>query len=187
MSTNAPVTVAAPRPHREAAGPAHLASTSRGAGSAVRVGSRPRTGRGESGQSVVEFALVVPLICAIVLILVDFGKAMNYWLDLTQVANEGARLAAVNGPVTPDAIRARLKSAELRNGGGASIPTAADVAICYGAGEVGDPVTVKISTGYHWFSFPSWIPIVGGGILNIRGKATMRLEQRPTYAQAGSC
>jgi hypothetical protein len=143
--------------------------------------------RRESGQSVVEFALVVPLICAIVLILVDFGKAMNYWLDVSQVANEGARLAAVNGPVTPDAIRGRLKTGELRNGGGQSIPTPAEVAICYGAGDVGDPVTVTITTGYHWVSFPSWIPIVGGGVMNIRGKATMRLEQRPTYAQAGSC
>ena len=143
--------------------------------------------RRESGQSVVEFALVVPLICAIVLILVDFGKAMNYWLDVTQVANEGARLAAVNGPVTPDVIRARLKTTELRAGGGDSITTPADVAICYGAGQVGDPVTVTVTTSYHWVSFPSWIPIVGGGVMNIRGKATMRLEQRPTYAQAGSC
>jgi Flp pilus assembly protein TadG len=141
----------------------------------------------ESGQSVVEFALVVPLICVIVLILVDFGKAMSYWLDVTQVANEGARLAAVNGPVTPDVIRARLKTTELRTGGGDSIASPADVAICYGAGQVGDPVTVTVSTGYHWVSFPSWVPIAGGGIMNIRGKATMRLEQQPTYAQAGSC
>jgi Flp pilus assembly protein TadG len=88
--------------------------------------------RDESGQSVVEFAMVVPLICAIVLILVDFGKAMNYWLDLNRVANEGARLAAVNSPVTADTIRARLLSNELRNGGSDSVVAPADVAISVG-------------------------------------------------------
>ena len=52
--------------------------------------------RGESGQSAVEFALVVPILCVIVLAMVDFGKAMNYWLDLNHVASETVRKAAVN-------------------------------------------------------------------------------------------
>jgi Flp pilus assembly protein TadG len=141
--------------------------------------------RDESGQSVVEFAMVVPLICAIVLILVDFGKAMNYWLDLNRVANEGARLAAVNSPVTADTIRARLLSNELRSGGGSSVPAPAEVDISVGGCNVGDPVTVQVSSDYHWVSFPDWIPIAGGGILKIKGKATMRLEQRPTAIGVG--
>jgi Flp pilus assembly protein TadG len=141
--------------------------------------------RDESGQSVVEFALIVPLICAIVLILVDFGKAMNYWLDLTRVANEGARLAAVNSPVTADSIRARLMSNELRNGGSASVVAPADVAISVGGCNVGDPVTVELTSDYHWVSFPDWMPLGGGGILRIKGKATMRLEQRPTSIGVG--
>jgi Flp pilus assembly protein TadG len=145
----------------------------------------PRRVRDESGQSVVEFALVVPLICAIVLILVDFGKAMNYWLDLTRVANEGARLAAVNSPVTADSIRARLLSNELRNGGSDSVTSPADVAISVGGCNIGDPVTVEVTSDYHWVDFPDWIPIAGGGILTIKGKATMRLEQRPTAIGVG--
>ena len=129
--------------------------------------------------------MVVPLVCAIVLILVDFGKAMNYWLDLTRVANEGARLAAVNSPVTEDSIRARLLTNELRNGGSDSVTGPADVDISVGGCNVGDPVTVEVSSDYHWISFPDWIPIDGGGILKIKGKATMRLEQRPTAIGVG--
>jgi Flp pilus assembly protein TadG len=144
-----------------------------------------RNPRQESGQSVVEFAMVVPLLCAIVLILVDFGKAMNYWLDLTRVANEGARLAAVNSPVTADSIRSRLMSNELRNGGSESVTSPADVAISVGGCNVGDPVTVEVTSDYHWVSFPDWIPIAGGGVLRIKGKATMRLEQRPTAIGVG--
>src|SRR5262245_33197214 len=141
--------------------------------------------RRESGQSVVEFAMVVPLLCAFVLLLVDFGKAMNYWLDLTRGANEGARLAAVNSPVTADTIRARLLSNELRNGGSDSVVAPADVDISVGGCNVGDPVTVEVSSDYHWVSFPDWIPIGDRGILKIQGKATMRLEQRPTNLGAG--
>src|SRR5688500_11187424 len=51
--------------------------------------------RGESGQGVVEFALVVPLVCLLIVAIFHFGKVMNYWLDLNHVASEGARKAAV--------------------------------------------------------------------------------------------
>ena len=45
--------------------------------------------RGESGQGVVEFAMVVPLLCLIIIAILHFGKVMNYWLDLNHVASEG--------------------------------------------------------------------------------------------------
>src|SRR5215510_4490012 len=53
--------------------------------------------RAQSGQAAVEFALVVPLLCLIILALVDFGKGVNYWLDANHLAHEGARMAAVLG------------------------------------------------------------------------------------------
>ena len=37
----------------------------------------------ESGQALVEFALVLPLLLLLVLGMVDFGKAYNYWNDVT--------------------------------------------------------------------------------------------------------
>jgi Flp pilus assembly protein TadG len=146
----------------------------------------PRRLRDESGQGVVEFALIVPLICAIVLILVDFGKAMNYWLDLTRVASEGARLAAVNSPVTEASIRSRLVSNELRNGGSGSVVSPAGVTISVGGCNVGDPVTVEVASEYHWVSLPDWLGLGGDhGFITIKGKATMRLEQRPTSLGVG--
>lgn len=161
--------------HRDRlADPVLTTSSLRSAGSAA--GLRRKT-RSESGQSIVEFALVVPLILVLVLVLVDFGKAMNYWLDLTRVANEGARLAVVSPSLpTESSIRARLLSNELRNGGTASVVDQADVDISGGC-AVGDPVTVVLTSEYHWFDVPSWIPITGGGLVTIRGRATMRREQ----------
>ena len=132
--------------------------------------------RSESGQSAVEFGLVVPFLCVLVLALVDFGKAMNYWLDLNHVASEGARKAAVNTFATSGAyqdwIRNRLES----------IPTAAAISICMPeGGDIGDPVTVQVAVGYRW------IPFVGSADWNIKGTATMRLEQKASYSGVGTC
>src|SRR5918994_5082040 len=80
----------------------------------------------ESGQSVVEFGMVVPLLCALVLVFVEFGKAMNYWIDLTHVANQIARQAAVNSPVLTTLAEecAQLETNELRTGSSSVDPTA---------------------------------------------------------------
>jgi Flp pilus assembly protein TadG len=51
---------------------------------------------GESGAVLVEFVLVLPLLLVLLFGMLDFGKAFNYWIDETHLANEGARFAAVN-------------------------------------------------------------------------------------------
>lgn len=142
--------------------------------------------RGESGQAAVEFGLVVPFLCILVLALVDFGKGMNYWLDLNHVASEGARKAAVNAyPTASDLqayVRSRLETGELRDGGSSSIPTAATIAVCLPeGGDVGDPVTIQVAVSYKW------IPFVSDATWTIRGTATMRLEQKADFSSAGTC
>src|ERR671935_3274307 len=52
--------------------------------------------RDDRGVALTEMALVLPLLLLLILGMVDFGKAINYWIDNTHLANEGARLAAVN-------------------------------------------------------------------------------------------
>ncbi|NUT55872.1 MAG: pilus assembly protein [Thermoleophilia bacterium] len=132
----------------------------------------------------VEFAMVVPLLCLVIIAILHFGKVMNYWLDLNHVASDGARKAAVNSYAT-DAeydtwVRSRLETEELRSGGTDSIPTAATVAVCLPeGGDVGDPVTVEVAAGYS-------LPLIGGTI-TLRGRATMRLEQPADFAGAGAC
>jgi hypothetical protein len=155
----------------------------RSSGTPSARGSRPN---GESGQAVVEFAMVVPLLCVLVLVLVDFGKGMNYWLDLNHVSSEVARKAAVNTFPTAGEYQtyalAKLETTELKSGGTDSIPTAAAVAICLPeGGDVGDPVTVQISVAYHW------IPFIDHADWQIRGTATMRLEQKALFSGVGTC
>jgi len=139
--------------------------------------------RSERGQAAVEFALVVPVICLIVLALIDFGKALNYWLDANHLANEGARLAAVLGN-SPEPggnwkawIQGQAETSELRDGTG-SVTSAAQVCVSFPAGsppKVGDPVRVNVSADYKW------LPFVGGATSTLESSSTMRLERLPTY------
>lgn len=135
---------------------------------------------GETGQAVVEFAMVLPILCALVFALIDFGKGVYYYIELTHVANEGARIAAVNPASLPggsaslkDYLCSQLGTTTSELRAGSSSVDRATVTISYPSGtqNIGDPVTVKLATNYHW------IPFFGGASTAISGSATMRLEQ----------
>jgi Flp pilus assembly protein TadG len=52
--------------------------------------------RSERGAAAVEFALVVPILLALVLGIVEFGRAYNIQISLTHAAREAARSMAIN-------------------------------------------------------------------------------------------
>ncbi|BCT77114.1 hypothetical protein SCMU_29560 [Sinomonas cyclohexanicum] len=55
------------------------------------------TGRRERGAAAVEFALVVPLLLALVLGIVEFGHIYNAQIMISNAAREAARTMAVTG------------------------------------------------------------------------------------------
>ena len=145
----------------------------------------------EDGQAMVEFALVLPLLLVLVMGMLDFGRALNYWIDETHLANQAARFAAVNrvptdcgGEDLQSCIQAKGTTAELRDGTG-SVTNALSVCIEYPDGEVvGSPVKVTASASYHFMAILGWFgdPIPD---VDINGTATMRLEAKPTNVPAG--
>ena len=160
--------------------------------------------RSEDGQAVVELALALPVLLIVVLGIVDFGRAVNYWNDETHLANLAARYAAVGTLPTSGACsgkptltafvecEAELDSHELANGNAGSTGTKGKIAVCVSIpaeATVGSSVTVKVSTIYRW------LPQVVGGALSefgtkLTGTATMRLEQVPPAGFAtttGTC
>jgi Flp pilus assembly protein TadG len=56
-----------------------------------------KRGRGERGQGLVEFVLVLPIFLLLVFAIIDFGMGFHAWLTVTNSAREGARLGAVRG------------------------------------------------------------------------------------------
>jgi Flp pilus assembly protein TadG len=135
--------------------------------------------RCERGQAVVEFAAVLPLLAAIVFVLIDFGKALYYYIDLTHVSNEGARIAAVSAASLPGGASSLSSylcgqlgssSSELRKGSASVDKAKVTISYAGGSGATGDPVTVKLVTKYHW------IPFTGLAAMDVAGSATMRIE-----------
>jgi Flp pilus assembly pilin Flp len=150
-----------------------------------------RACRDERGAALVEFALVLPLLLVLLLGMLEFGKAYNYWIDTTHLANQGARWAVVNrnpgSGTLQEYIQGQANTVELRDGGTPSIPAGDEAEVCIsfplGSSNVGDPVRVTVSATYHW------LPFVGDRIsatsVTISGSATMRLEAQPTNYGAG--
>jgi Flp pilus assembly protein TadG len=61
--------------------------------------------RGRAGQSLVEMALVLPVLAFLTFGLVDFGRAYYFQVSVTNSAREGARVAILNiytGPQNPN-------------------------------------------------------------------------------------
>ena len=73
------------------------------------IGHRRLRMKFESGAAAVEFALIVPLLMAIVFGIISFGTAYNTKISLTSGVREGARLLAL-GDTNANAIQ-RVKDA----------------------------------------------------------------------------
>ncbi|HVD26830.1 MAG TPA: TadE family protein [Gaiellaceae bacterium] len=146
--------------------------------------------RGDRGVALVEFALILPVLALMLFGMLDFGKAFNYWIDETHLANEGARFAVVNkNPASSGSlqqyIRDQVTSNELRNGGTSSVPGPVQVCIEFpnGTSNVGDPVRVTLTATYRWLGVLAARMSVTQ--TTISGASTMRLEARPTNYSAG--
>lgn len=61
--------------------------------------------RGERGQAVVEFAVVLPLLVLLLLGIMEFGRVIHSLLTIQNAAREGARLG-----ITPDATDAEIEA-----------------------------------------------------------------------------
>ena len=126
----------------------------------------------------VEFALVLPLLLLLIFGIFDFGRAINYWIDATHMANEAARYAAVgNTPAGCTSlsvcVQAQADSPELKNGGSYSVPNPVRVCVLQpSTTTVGSPITATATFTYNW------LPFVNTSITqtSIQGSATMRLE-----------
>ncbi len=58
--------------------------------------------RGSSGQSMIEFALVLPMLLVLVFGIIEFGNAWRHYQLITNTAREGARIAVL--PSSTEAI-----------------------------------------------------------------------------------
>jgi Flp pilus assembly protein TadG len=115
----------------------------------------------QRGAAAVEFALLLPLLIAIIFGISQFGIAFNNWIVINNAAREGARLASV-GLFTEAKVKAYapagfIISATKSSGTGKGNPVTVEV--------VGKAIDLNIPFVHNW------------GNISLKGTATMRLEK----------
>jgi hypothetical protein len=144
-------------------------------------------GRDESGQALVEFAIVLPVLLAGLLGILWFGRVMNYNEQATHLVNEAARYAAVNS--VPSGASGTLgawvrsqAAGELGTGKG-DVQGSPTVCVVYPGGMVvGQPVQITMRFVWHWLPFFKL-----GTSTTVSQTADMRLEATPGAFFAAGC
>jgi len=126
------------------------------------------------GQSLIEFALIIPILLGIILITIDLGRAVYYYSVLYNAAREGARYGIIYPSDTSGIITTTRNYAIGMNPGDVAvtpqiiIPNASDPSIKY--------ITVSVA-----YTFNAVTPLVGTFIgtstFPITSKVTMFVEQ----------
>ncbi len=125
---------------------------------------------GQGGQSLVEFALVVPLLLVLIIGIAEFGRAWMTRTIMTGAAREAVRIAAVrNGSGTTDNTwRARAEEVLSSAGITGATVTLDDGGVAFGT------VTVRVA-----YEFPvvvaGFVPGLGGNI-PLASETSMRRE-----------
>ena len=132
-----------------------------GDGRATRSRVRVSGPRRETGQSLVEFALILPIVLSLLFGIVEFGRGFQSWLTITNAAAFGARTGAIGAP-------ADVVDAATRDAAASLDPTALNVQITNAQGAPGDPVSVRVT-----YDLPMITPIFA---VLVPGGATQRLE-----------
>jgi Flp pilus assembly protein TadG len=120
------------------------------------------------GQSLVEMAIVAPILIVVLAAIIDMGRAIDVFISITNAAREGARYGSLH-PTDPSTIA--LRTLNEANGSGVIITgttlTPANVSVTFPAGGayVGNPVRVTVSVD---------MPLYFGGLI---GLSTLRLNK----------
>ncbi len=127
----------------------------------------------DAGQTLVETAMVLPILLLLLFALVDFGRGFYTWLLVTNAAREGARVAAVQSPES--AVQNRITEAL-----GALDPGKLDVTLTNVQGPRGQPVTVDLAYDFEWVTpMGAILQLLGGSAIGdpvITAHSSMRLE-----------
>lgn len=135
---------------------------------------------GNRGQSLVEFAIALPVLLAIVIGIFEFGMAWNQRQVITNAAREGARVAVLENMDDDDvenAVANYLTNANLD-------PDLASLSYDNAgvSGDYGQPTTVNLSYPYEFRFIGPIVALLQGddsamaGTISLQTTAVMRHE-----------
>ena len=151
----------------------------------------------ERGTALVEFALIAPILFLFLFGIIEFGRALNYYNDLTQLAGQGARAAIVSRNPDGSAVGTSNADCSATNQSiqcqiAKTYPTDNElkdgISVCLGTLQsdnsisttstpsAGDPVTVRTEMTYHFLT-----SFFGFGTIKLSSTQTERLEAPRTW------
>lgn len=125
--------------------------------------------KNKKGQSIVEFALLVPLLLLILIAVIEFGILFNAYLVLNTAARDGVRMASVGGTDTQvttqvqnDAVGIDLAALTIT------------ISPSSGSRSRGDDVTVTLN--YQHTVITPMLNVIIGNQIPLQVAVTMRTE-----------
>jgi Flp pilus assembly protein TadG len=135
--------------------------------------------RREDGQSLLEFALIVPIFLLIVMATIDFAWGLRAYITITNSAREGARLAVTLGPNDPDTPSVVQDYVAERS---SDLVASGDVTVSYPDGPASEnPVSVTAEYDYQYITpVGGLLSLISGGslsdALHMSSTSTMKVE-----------
>ncbi|WP_066314429.1 TadE/TadG family type IV pilus assembly protein [Bacillus sp. FJAT-29814] len=123
--------------------------------------------KSEKGQSMVEFALILPLLILMLFGIIDFGRIFHAYLTIDHAGREAARAASIGKDDT------FIKQKAVDNGVSISLK-GTNVAISpTGTKKSGDNVTITITYPINFLT-----PVIGNvvGPITLKDTTVMRVE-----------
>lgn len=140
--------------------------------------------RHDSGQAMVELALVLPLLLLILVGIFEFARAYSIKQSLVNGAREGARIAVVQSPLDADAVDSvityYLQSNNISADSVLITANQADgTAVALAVAQPGDAISVSVFSHYDFVLVGPVFGLFGGSFRNgvdLGSRATMRKE-----------
>jgi len=128
-----------------------------------------RAGRkSERGATLVEFALILPILITLLFGVVEFGRLLNAQVVVTSATREGARYASLGSSAATVTSQVKASCPTLD-------PTKITVTVTNAGGTSGTPVTVRVTYEFTLVS-QGIASLFGSETVNISHEAIMRLE-----------
>lgn len=124
--------------------------------------------KNSKGQSLVETALVLPLVILIVFGTIEFGRVFNAYLIVSNASREGARAAAVG--------KSNAEINTLVTDKASTLGTVTVTINPSGSRTYGNEVTVTVNHNLNLIVPIIKTIIAPGGILNVNSATSMRVE-----------
>lgn len=123
----------------------------------------------EKGQSLVEFALIIPVVLLILLGILEFGMMLNSYLTISNASREGARQGAIGSSDSDIQAKIMEISPNLDD-----MDILVEITPTEGSRRRGDMVTISITYNYEVIN-----PLISSIINNsvqLKSQTSMRVE-----------